>query len=118
MIALSGASISRRIASRSIFPVSIFHGARASLKRASSWPPAVWIFLRSPSSRLGVVLINRFHQHLAVADDLIERSAQRVAELGERFKIVGLERPQERAQLPPVVGQRSFTPAEEDSFMG
>jgi hypothetical protein len=45
--AASGARMAWRMAGKSILPVSIFQGARASLITASSWPPEEWMRLRS-----------------------------------------------------------------------
>ena len=49
---------------------------------------------------LRFALLDRLHQHLAVADDLVEGSAQRVPQLGKRLEIVGLERAKKRAHAP------------------
>ena len=72
----------------SILPASIFDRSRMSLIRPSRCRPALSIFLQVGDEFVLPVIGRLFLQHLAVADDGVERRAQLVAHVGEELRLV------------------------------
>ena len=61
-----------------------------SLISSSRCLPAAWIFLRSGMNSLGAEVLGLLLQHLAVADDGVERRAQLVAHVGQELGLVAV----------------------------
>ena len=96
----------------SILPASILERSRISLISSSRCLPAALILLRSSVNCLGPQVVGVLLEHLAVADDGVERRAQLVATCWPGTRTCGDRRPRAGGSCPrsPGTAARSGWP--------